>query len=217
MPAKTCDDESSHSEIEFLDSEWVLVKRYDSSFGLDLPAFVGYSTSSLIGARVHGVDEVSGSGPISKHPRFVRLGRYLESKARADTLAGRGDIDPIEISDLLPYINLFDVVWIERRLRFRYRLIGTAQAEAFGSDFTGLFIDQVFSADAVKILTQVLGSVVETRQPHFAEVGVPLPDREHVRLYRALYPLAANGRDVDMLIAAYVFASQNENALRLVG
>ena len=162
---------------------------------------------------------MSGSGSVGQHPRFQRLHRYLRDKATAGGLAGRQDIDPIELKGLLPYVNLFDVVREEERLRFRFRLLGTAQADALGTDFTGRFVDEVFDERAAKPILKAMQSVVNSGQPHYADVSVPLPDRAHIRFERTIFPLASDGQSVDMLIAAYVFLPDAEvsTAMRLVG
>lgn len=162
---------------------------------------------------------MSGSGSVGQHPRFQRLERYLRDKATAGSLAGRQDIDPIELKGLLPYVNLFDVVQDADRLRFRFRLLGTAQADALGADFTGRFIDDVFDERAAKPILKAMLSVVSTGSPHHAEVSVPLPDRAHIRFERTIFPLASDGQSVDMLIAAYVFLPDADvaTAMRMVG
>ena len=162
---------------------------------------------------------MSRSGSVGQHPRFQRLDRYLRDKAGDGRLAGRQHIDPIELKGLLPYVNLFDVVQERDRLRFRFRLLGTAQAEALGADFTGRFIDEVFDERAAKPIIKAMLSVVNTGKPHHAIVGVPLPDRSHIRFERTIFPLAGDGAQVDMLIAAYVFLPEADvaTALRMVG
>ena len=162
---------------------------------------------------------MTSSGFVGQHPRFQRLDRYLRDKAPNGGLAGRKDIDPIELKGLLPYVNLFDVMRERERLRFRFRLVGTAQADALGADFTGRFVDEVFDQRAAKPVQKAMLSVVKTRKPHHAEVNVPLPDRAHIRFERTIFPLASDGWNVDMLIAAYVFLPDADFAavLRMVG
>ena len=140
-----------------------------------------------------------------QHPRFLQLERYLASKSPPGVLPGRQDIDPVELKSILAYINLFDVVRGPQGLRFRFRLMGSAQSEALGRDCTGKFIDEVFAARSLEPIHEVMREVVETGLPHCDEFAAPFPDRQHVRFQRALFPLASDGHTVDMLIAAYVF------------
>ncbi len=162
---------------------------------------------------------MTGSGFVGQHPRFQRLDRYLRDKAPAGGLAGRKDIDPVELKELLAYVNLFDVVDHQGQLRFRFRLLGSAQADALGANLTGRFVDEVFEGRAAKPVLKAMLSVVNTRQPHHSEASIPLPDRAHVRFERTIFPLASDGWVVDMLIAAYVFPPEADvlAALRMVG
>lgn len=158
-------------------------------------------------------------GFVGQHPRFLHLDRYLRDKAPAGGLAGRKDIDPVELKGLLSHVNLFDVVDDQGQRRFRFRLVGTAQAEAIGADFTGRFVDEVFEERAAKPVLKAMLSVVDTRKPYHTEANIPLPDRAHVRYERTIFPLASDGWNVDMLIAAYVFLPEADvaAAVRLAG
>lgn len=162
---------------------------------------------------------MSGLGSVGLHPRFERLDRYLRDKTPDGRLPGRHHIDPTELRGLLPFVNLFDVVEERDRIRFRFRLLGTAQAEALGADFTGEFVDEVFEERAAKPTMKAMLSVVNSGKPHHAEVCVPLPARAHIRYERTIFPLASDGARVDMLIAAYVFLPDVDVAtvLRMVG
>ena len=64
---------------------------------------------------------------------------YWQRKRQGRTMPSRGDIDPIEIPKLLPHVQLIEAVGE----RFRYRLIGTALAQAFGRDYTGAYPEDV--------------------------------------------------------------------------
>jgi hypothetical protein len=61
------------------------------------------------------------------------------------------DIDPIELPPkILPNLQLIEV--IDRGVRFRYRLIGTALAEAYGRDFSGRYPDELFPDDRLNFV-----------------------------------------------------------------
>ena len=162
---------------------------------------------------------VTGPGSVGDHPRFKQLDRYLRDKAPNGLLPSRKHIDPIDLKSLLPFVNLMDVVRETERLRFRFRLVGTAQADALGADFTGRFVDEVFKERDVKPTVRAMLSVVSHGRPHYAEGFVPLPERAHIRYQRTVFPLASDGATVDMLIAAYVFLPDSGliAPLRMVG
>jgi len=68
--------------------------------------------------------------PITYH---LDLYRYWLSKRGLRRMPSRRDIDPSDISRLLPYVGMVEKVDDE----FRYRLAGTALVQQFGRDFTG--------------------------------------------------------------------------------
>ena len=68
---------------------------------------------------------------------------YWCRKASGKSMPRRADIDPIDIPKLLPHVMLVDVL---PSGRYRYRLIGTENAEAHGVNATGRFLDEVLPA-----------------------------------------------------------------------
>jgi hypothetical protein len=139
-------------------------------------------------------------------PRFGEFYQYWRSRAPAEGgLPGRQHIDPVEIPHLLPGIVLFDVVHDGTRLRFRWRLIGTAVVDAVGTDYTGRFIDEVIiTAGSYEVLHDVLSGIVRTKQPHFWRTHIRASVRNFRWLQRLALPLARDGEIVDMLIAFYL-------------
>lgn len=94
--------------------------------------------------------------------RLTRLLAYWSAKRGDRPAPGRGDLDPLDIPDLLPIISLIDV--LRDPLRFRYRLVGTAVVEAFGRDGTGRFVDDsLYGADAPAVFASFERIATEAR------------------------------------------------------
>jgi hypothetical protein len=75
--------------------------------------------------------------------RITRLYDYWRSKHHEDgSLPTRGDIDPLEIPDLLAWIWMVDIH--RDPTRFKFRLFGTRHVEAMGKDVTGQWIDEAY-------------------------------------------------------------------------
>ena len=72
--------------------------------------------------------------------RMDQAYRYWHKKAAGRRMPCRADIDPIEIPRLLPDVMLVDVA---SDGRYRYRLIGTGNAQAHGMNATGRYLDEV--------------------------------------------------------------------------
>ena len=61
------------------------------------------------------------------------LYRYWLSKRAGRTMPARSDLNPDDISALLPYLGIVDQIIGQ----FHYRLFGTAAAQQLGYDLTG--------------------------------------------------------------------------------
>jgi hypothetical protein len=135
-----------------------------------------------------------------QHPGLNRLLGYWNARCAGRSLPGRGDIDPLDIPALLPNLMLIDVA--AEPLRMTYRLVGTALVGRMGRDTTGLSVqDGYLGSDWEKILPDYLYVIGQGRPClRFNEVedarGRPLAYQ------RLLLPLARDGRQVDMILAA---------------
>jgi hypothetical protein len=149
---------------------------------------------------------MSAEPPIEKHPRFRRLAEYLAEKAGRGKLPGRQHIDPAEITDLLPYLVLMDVIpQADGEPRYRIRLMGGEVAAIQGSDATGKFIDDVLTASEGAEVVRRYAEILRSGEPQYRRGVIASTGREHVHYERVAFPLARDGRNVDMLL--FVFAA----------
>jgi hypothetical protein len=147
--------------------------------------------------------------PIEKHPRFRRLAEYLAAKAGRGKLPGRQHIDPAEIADLLPYLMLVDVVpQPAGEPRYRIRLMGGEVAAIQGEDVTGKFIEDVLTGSEGPEVVHRYGEILRSGQPQYRHGVVATSGREHVHYERVAFPLARDGRNVDMLLLVFVAADK---------
>ena len=142
---------------------------------------------------------------IDCHPRFRQLNDYLVSRAPEGLLPGRQHIDPTDIPGLLSVITFVDVERDAGALRMRFRLVGTTCTEGMGRDLTGEYIDESHVTKCGDAIAAQMAEIVELRQPGFGDLSVSLAGREHVGYQRVYFPLARNGKDVDMLIGVHAF------------
>lgn len=148
--------------------------------------------------------------PADCDPRVRRLYDYWRRiHPPLGGLPGRQHVDPTEISDLLPWLWMVDVV--RTPLRFRYRLVGTEQVAAMEHDFTGQFLDEAHP--------RFLGSASYPQYVAAAERaeigylrGKPVfhLNKDYIAIERLLLPLARDGKSVDMLLAITVYFSPDE-------
>jgi len=99
------------------------------------PVSLGESPTISQGSRV--------PDQLANEPLLRELWIYWDSKRGGSAMPRRSAIAPFEIPKLLPYLAI-----IERAPdgRFRYRLMGSAIAQAYGFDATGKFLDEVLSS-----------------------------------------------------------------------
>jgi hypothetical protein len=131
------------------------------------------------------------------HPDVLKMLAYWESKCEGRNMPSRGDIDPGDLTALLPNITLVDVVDDDRR--FVYRLVGTGEVQLRGWDPTGKsVIEGYFGAS----LEDVLGNyqfVCDSREPFYEEDQFQMADRD-VSEANLFLPLSDDGRTVNKIM-----------------
>lgn len=122
-------------------------------------------------------------------------------------IPGRADFDPAMVPALLPNIWLIDVQ--AEPLRFRFRLIGTAVVFVVGHDLKGRWVDEHIEVFEDSAFGNDLKAVARDGKPrHYRgpASGRFAPDVTDVE--RIILPLAADGRNVDMLLGLTIFFDQ---------
>ncbi len=137
--------------------------------------------------------------PSAWHSTLRDYYAYFCSIAPQGLLPGRQHFDPFAIPVALPRLILLDVQRVP--LRYRYRLVGTKEAELYGHDPTGRWYDEV----RPRTPQTELGY---TRLQHATERGVlsyrkgpvlAIRHREHQTAENLVCPFASDGRTVDMI------------------
>lgn len=139
----------------------------------------------------------------SLEPRFARMRDHLAGLQGGRRMPRRADLDPLAFPDLLPFVNLIDVVLENDAVRFRFRLVGTAQSEAAQVDYAGRFVDDVVDPASRMRVLEDLTRAVATCMPHYGRYGMPFPGRGFIDSERVFYPLSTEGRMVDCVLALH--------------
>jgi len=142
-----------------------------------------------------------GQDPILSHV-LAYWGRQRGSRA----MPARRDIDPTGLgARVLPHVVLVEVV--ADGARFRFRLCGTAVAEAAGLDLTGRYIDELNpNATYAAYIIGLYRKVLATRRPVYSESAYMEPaSRARRSTRRVMCPLSADGITVDRVLAAQTF------------
>jgi len=135
-------------------------------------------------------------------PRLRKLFEYWQGLRQGDALPSRRDIDPTQFRFVLG--NVF-LVEIEREpTQFRYRLFGVNLARRAGYELTGRTVEDIPAAD--------MRDYLRGRYEAILADPAPMVDRSERVLMGArrfellLLPLAADGRTIDMLLGALLYA-----------
>jgi hypothetical protein len=139
----------------------------------------------------------------SKLPQIARAIGYWHEKRGDRAMPARRDIVPSEIRDILPFIQLYDM--LDGAAGYRVRLLGTEVARAFEQDLTGQVFDHTSTHPLVIRTLAVFGQVVKQRKPLIARADRTAIDKlSYAPIESAFLPLSENGVDVDVIFAATI-------------
>jgi hypothetical protein len=144
--------------------------------------------------------------PHPSDPMLSDLLAYWERLRGGRAMPSRRDIDPLALgARLLPHVIIVDVV--DGGVRFRFRLCGSAVADAAGLDLTGKYIDtlnpnKAYGAYIEGLYRRVLG----VRRPVYSETMYwNRGDGPRRRATRLLCPLSDDDAAVQHVIGAQTF------------
>lgn len=120
----------------------------------------------------------------------------------------RSDINPSEITRLLPYLQITENA--ESAGRIRYRLVGTAIVAAYGAELTGKYFDEVFSGDRLRFIMDNYSTLDREKRPILS--GSHYVSQKDVELfcYRLVMPLSEDGTTVHQALTAMSFKYPDE-------
>lgn len=137
---------------------------------------------------------------------------WLGIRPTPELLPGRVHLDPLDIPAILPWIILFDIG--QGPADTRYRLIGTRIVERVGRDFTGRLLSEGYwGYDTSKVLEDYW-AVAQAGRPELWRRRLVNREGMPQAYDYLLLPLAADGRRVDLLLAAVAFESWDTESFR---
>lgn len=157
-----------------------------------------------------------GTWPPQLHPELQEfLDYWLSKHGPQGQLPSRAQIDPSEIPTLLTGIALYDVERVNSALgyRFKYRLLGTRHSAVNQADFSGRYVEDVHYPDEAVPIVGAFSLVVERKLPHYwhrDRISRRDPSAR-VPYERIVVPLAADGVNVNMLFAHFVFHNTGDS------
>lgn len=141
-------------------------------------------------------------------PRLVRLLGYWVERRGVRTAPRRADIDPLDIPDLLPILNLLDV--LHDPLRFRHRLVGTEVVQALGRDATGRFVGEGLYGSAAQEVFDSLARLTREVRPFRRHSRLSWNGQEWLLLEALELPLLGDDGRVAMILRGNCFSLMAE-------
>ena len=132
------------------------------------------------------------------------LHRYWDEKRGRNDYPSRADLDPLDFSEIWPNTLLVEVIDQEPP-RFRFRVVGTAIVDLYGSDFTGKNLDEVQTGGLEDIVRTGYETAVKTVEPCFQGGVVLYRDNYEIEYRRVVLPLGDPGGKVNMLLVGMFF------------
>jgi hypothetical protein len=129
---------------------------------------------------------------------------YWRRIAAGNKLPCRRDLDPVDIPRLLPHVMLIEV---QPDGRYRYRLIGTANAQEQGMNATGQFVDEVLKGEYKGHVLRLYDECVrECRALYSESLFLSTAGGTIERHTKVLFmPLSDDGVSVNQVFVAQVF------------
>jgi hypothetical protein len=150
---------------------------------------------------------------LASDPILGALYRYWQKRRGERRMPDRRDIDPLDLGTaLLPHLGMMDI--LEGGARVRYRLLGTAIVERWGSDPTGRTLDEVMSGTYCAYIYSLYRTLVQARAPVFSESLFRWDAEGYLRTRRLYLPLTHGGSDVAIALIGQVFLGPAQHPVK---
>ncbi|WP_114392304.1 PAS domain-containing protein [Oleisolibacter albus] len=130
---------------------------------------------------------------------------YWRTRRDGAFAPSRRCIDPADLRRLLPWIALLDVVE-DSPPRFRYRLVGTALDQSFGTGVTGLLLSDAWTPPLANGWQAWLRRLCRERAPVLCRASFHV-DQDYVQLGSLFLPLSSDGRTIDRILGCVAWTA----------
>ncbi len=135
--------------------------------------------------------------------RLRALYEYWNVKRGDRPAPGRRDIDPVEIPELLGFVNLYDVRLEPRD--YLVRLNGSEVAAMMGQDITGMWCSDVVSGEDKERCHAAFAMCVDDWAPALVETSLGFCGKDYASQVLLALPLSSDGKTVDMMMTAHAY------------
>ena len=148
-------------------------------------------------------------------PILGRAYEYWEGKCNGRVMPRRRDIEPSEITRLLPYLQINE--FVDGGARIRYRLVGTGIVATQGHDHTGKFLDEILSGSRRRYFEDCYRLMCREKRPvlmssrYFSRKDIELIS------HRVALPLSEDAATVNQALVAMSFELPGESTSPMPG
>ena len=138
---------------------------------------------------------------VPPHCHVRKTSAFWSARRKQHALPGRQDIDPIDLgAKLLPWIFLTDIVDVDARMDFRFRLAGMSNVRLIGIEPRRRLVSDVFATDGLSFMMAGYRDSVTERAATFWYGRTSGGLRTSRLVFHGLFLLAADGKHVDTLL-----------------
>ena len=146
--------------------------------------------------------------------RLRRLYDYWYSKRGDRSAPTLRDIDPVQIPDLLGFVNIFEVQDAPRD--YKVRLNGCEVSEMLGQEITGKYCSTVISGEDGVRCKVAFDLCVDRCHPVIVETSMAFCGKPYMAQTIVAVPLSGDGESVDMIVTAHSYHARSA-ADQLIG
>lgn len=157
---------------------------------------------------VSGITAIFEQNPSPKIRRLLHYWVKIKASGRMPT---REIVDVFQVSGLLPYVWLIDVVRVPA-IRFQFGLIKTHVQRAGAVEPVARYLDEMEPKADTRMLCDYFRRVATEERPLFRRGRPLMPWRSGFRIQQSLYlPLGGKTRQVDAVLAISQFRDSRGN------
>lgn len=145
---------------------------------------------------------VSGA-PEIENAMLRRLFQYWAEKKGERKAPARRDINPVEIPDLLGFVNMYDVQ--DDSGDYRVRLNGTEVAQMLGQEITGRLCSTIVSGEDATRCKAAFGMAVDKCVPVVVGTSLAFCGKPYMAQTVVVLPLSSDGQHIDVLLTGHSF------------
>lgn len=140
---------------------------------------------------------------VSEFPLIQRTEKYWNQVRGEKAIPLKKDLNPGDIRDILPFVQLYDI--LDNAAAYRARLMGTQIVSYFKTNPTGRVFDKSVEHPLIQRMLVVLNQVATKRCPLIARTDRSTIDNfEYASVETVYLPFSENGIEVSVVMAVTV-------------